>query len=168
MGEAGITFLQCLVQNAISYNLIGFQASFIMYQIITYALAMASTAVAVCLGCAVSDAKMAQELLPLLFVPQMLFAGFFVAIDLLPTWLRWVQYICSLTFGLRLALIAEFKDCAEDEDGGQAQQNCEMLLEDNLSDPDNRWWFWLVLISLFVVLRLGALIILRGKANSFY
>ena len=88
--EAVITFVQVLVQNLISYFLIGFQASFIKFQAITYTLAMASTAVAVLLGCSVEDAKMGQELLPLLFVPQMLFAGFFVATTLLPTWLRYV------------------------------------------------------------------------------
>lgn len=165
--EAAITFLQVLVQNLISYHLIGFQANFFLYQIISYTLAMASTAVAVCLGCAVSDAKMAQELLPLLFVPQMLFAGFFVGIDLLPSFLRWVQYICSLTYGLRLALIAEFEDCAENGEG-QAQINCESLLESQRSDADDQWWLWLVLIALFVVLRLTALLILRTKANSFY
>jgi len=165
--EAVITFVQVLVQNAISYNLIGFQANFFLYHIITYVLAMASTAVAVCLGCAVDDAKMAQELLPLLFVPQMLFAGFFVSIDLLPSFLRWVQYICSLTYGLRLVLIAEFQDCA-DNDEGQAQINCENLLVNQKSDADDQWWFWLVLAGLFVVLRLTALVVLKGKASSFY
>ena len=35
-----------------------------------YALAMSSTALAVLLGCAVEDPKMATEFLPLLFVPQ--------------------------------------------------------------------------------------------------
>lgn len=53
-----------------------------------YMLAMASTAMAVMLGCSVEDPKLGQEMLPLLFVPQMLFAGFFVAPDLIPIWLR--------------------------------------------------------------------------------
>lgn len=72
--------------------MIGFQANFGMFLAIAYGLAMASTAIAVMLGCAVEDPKLAQEMLPILFVPQMLFAGFFVTPSLIPVWLRWAQY----------------------------------------------------------------------------
>jgi ABC-type multidrug transport system permease subunit len=72
--------------------LIGFQANFGVFLLIGYALAMSSTALAVMLGCAVEDPKLAEEMLPLLFVPQMLFAGFFVTPTLIPVWLRWAQY----------------------------------------------------------------------------
>ena len=44
-----------------------------MFFVSVYSLAMASTALAVLLGCAVEDPKLGQEMLPLLFVPQMLF-----------------------------------------------------------------------------------------------
>jgi len=44
-----------------------------MFFVTVYSLAMASTALAVLLGCAVEDPKLGQEMLPLLFVPQMLF-----------------------------------------------------------------------------------------------
>ncbi len=57
--------------------------------LILYVLAMASTAVTVLLGCAIEDPKLGQEMLPLLFVPQLLFAGFFVAPLLMPSWLGW-------------------------------------------------------------------------------
>jgi len=164
--EAFITFLQILVQNLINYFLIGFTASFLLYTAIIYALSMASTAVAVLLGCSVSDAKMAQELLPLLFVPQMLFAGFFVAIELLPSWLRWVQYICSLTYGVRLGLLGEFQECASGDD--LAATNCRRILSNVNADADDKWWYWLVLISLFVVLRVSALFVLKRKASTFY
>jgi ABC-type multidrug transport system ATPase subunit len=55
--EAVITFAQTLVASLVNYFLIGFTTSFPMFVAITYALSMASTAVAVLLGCAVSDAK---------------------------------------------------------------------------------------------------------------
>lgn len=166
--EAFITFFQILVQNIIVYFMIGFQANFFHFQAIIYSLAMASTAVAVLLGCSVSDAKMAQELLPMLFVPQMLFAGFFVSITLLPNWLRWVQYICSLTYGVRLGLIAEFDECANGAEGEIAAANCNGRLVDVNADMDDVWWYWLILISLFVVLRVSALWVLKVKASSFY
>lgn len=86
-----------LLQVLITYFMIGFQADFGIFLAIAYALAMSSTAIAVMLGCSVEDPKLAQEMLPILFVPQMLFAGFFVAPELIPVWLRWAQYLCSLT-----------------------------------------------------------------------
>ena len=183
--EAFITFCQILVQNVINYWLIGFTANFFLYTGIIYALAMASTAVAVLLGCSVSDAKMAQELLPLLFVPQMLFAGFFVAIDLLPDWMQWVQYICSLTYGVRLGLLGEFEECSNccesncmdsTESGtcdatqfsSTAGTNCNRILQNVNADSEDKWWYWLVLISLFVFLRVSALLVLKRKATTFY
>jgi ABC-2 type transporter len=104
-------------------------------------------------------------MLPILFVPQMLFAGFFVTPDLIPSWLRWAQYLCSLTYSLRILLVAEF-DRSVAECGDTEQ--CAKLLDRVNADPDETWWNWLVLVLLFIVFRVGALAILRQKANKFY
>ena len=162
--EATITALQVFVQLILSYFLIGLQASFATMFITTYVLAMASTAMAVMLGCAVEDPKLGQEMLPILFVPQMLFAGFFVIPELIPVWLRWASYLCSLTYSVRLALVAEFKDCGD----GQAGINCANLLDNIEADEDETWWYWLVLLVLFAAFRLAALYILRRKATKFF
>merc|ERR1712137_1034985 len=98
-----------------------------------------------------------EEMLPLLFVPQMLFAGFFVAPSLIPVWLRWAQYLCSLTYAVRLILLAEFdRDCGSFE----ADQQCQTLLGNIEADPDEAWWYWVVLVALFAGFRLAAVIIL--------
>lgn len=86
----------CL-QGVIAFYLIGFQANFGIFLAIVYMLAMASTALAVMLGCSLEDPKVATEMLPVLYVPQILFAGFFVAPDLIPSWLSWARFLCSLT-----------------------------------------------------------------------
>lgn len=163
--EAFITFLQVLVSTVISYFMIGFQANFFVFLLIAYGLAMTSTALAVLLGCSVEDPKLAQEMLPILFVPQMLFAGFFVSPDLIPIWLRWAQYLCSLTYAVRLILVAEFnQDCGSEE----ADDNCQSLLDRVSANPDDIWWYWLVLLGLFVIFRLMAVNTLRLKASKFY
>jgi len=72
-----------------------------LWCLVVYALAMSSTALAILLGCAVEDPKLGQEIFPILFVPQMPFAGFFVVPELIPVWLRWEGYLCSLTFAIR-------------------------------------------------------------------
>jgi hypothetical protein len=163
--EAFVTFLQVLVSTTISYFMIGFQCSFFWFLLISYALAMASTALAVLLGCAVEDPKLGQEMVPLLFVPQMLFAGFFVSPELIPSWLRWPQYLCTLTYAIRLILVEEFnQDCGSEE----ANNNCQDLLVRIDADPDETWWYWLVLLSLFGGFRLLAVTILKQKATKFY
>mmetsp|Transcript_25786 Transcript_25786/g.53107 ORF Transcript_25786/g.53107 Transcript_25786/m.53107 type:complete len:667 (-) Transcript_25786:163-2163(-) len=164
--EAIITFFQILLLLLISYFMVDLQTGFFHFFAIEYGLAMSSTAVAVLLGCAVEDPKMATEFLPLLFVPQLLFAGFFVRTDLIPAWLRWAQYLCSLTYGVRLALLAEFGDCAADP---KFQPNlCAQLLDVNQVDEDETGLYWGVLWGLFVVFRLGGLALLRKKATKFY
>jgi ABC-type multidrug transport system permease subunit len=145
--------------------MIGFQTSFGLFFITIYTLAMASTALAVLLGCAVEDPKLGQEMLPILFVPQLLFAGFFVAPDLIPVWLRWARYLCTLTYAIRIMLVAEFdRDCGSAE----GDRNCQKLLSNVDAVPDETWWNWIVLVSLFCVFRVIALIILRQKASKFF
>jgi hypothetical protein len=152
----------CLHQVLITYFLIDFQGGFPIFWATVYSLAMASTALAVLLGCAVEDPKLGQEMLPLLFVPQMLFAGFFVTPSLIPIWLRWARYLCTLTYAIRIILVAEFKDCAKTHEG------CARLLEDVSADDDDTWWNWLVLVALFGFFRLSALMVLRKKATKFF
>jgi len=165
--EATLTALQVLLQCGLTYVMIGFQSNFGIFYAAIYCLAMASTAMAVMLGSAVEDPKLATELLPLLFVPQMLFAGFFVTTNLIPSWLRWAQYLCSLTYGVRIVLVEEFENCGG-PDNNAANLACNGLLENTGADPDSIWWNWLVLMCLFVVFRTLALIILRKKANKFF
>jgi len=146
--------------------MVGLQSGFFHFLAIEYGLAMSSTAVAVLLGCAVEDPKMATEFLPLLFVPQLLFAGFFVRTDLIPVWLRWAQYLCSLTYGVRLALLAEFGECAKSPE--MNPNPCNQLLTVNQVDEDEKSMYWAILWALFVVFRLAGLALLRKKATKFY
>jgi ABC-type multidrug transport system permease subunit len=156
--EAFITAAQTLVQVLISFYLIGVQAGFGIFFLTVYVLAMASTASAVFLGCAVEDPKLGQEMLPILFVPQMLFAGFFVTPDLIPVWLRWARYLCALTYAVRIVLVEEFPEGTGADD----------LLESVDADRDGTWWNWLVLLGLFVGFRVMALVVLRQKATKFF
>lgn len=162
--EASVTALQVLLLCLIDYFLISFKSSFGIFYLCIYCLAMSSTALAVMLGCSVEDPKLGQEMLPILFVPQMLFAGFFVIPELIPVWLRWARYLCSLTYAIRILLVEEFGggNC------GEADDMCTTLIENVGADPDETWWNWVVLIALFAGFRILALMILRRKALKFY
>jgi hypothetical protein len=86
--EAFTTAVQCFLTAIITYYLIGFQSGFGWHFLVLYVLSMASTALAVLIGSAIEDPKLALEFLPVLFVPQILFAGFFVNPEFIPVWLR--------------------------------------------------------------------------------
>jgi ABC-type multidrug transport system permease subunit len=164
--EALITFLQILEILLIAYYMVDLQAGFFKFLAIEYALAMSSTAVAVLVGCSVEDPKMAIEFMPILFIPQILFAGLFVRTDLIPVWLRWAQYLCALTYGVNLALLAEFGSCAENV---SMQPNmCAQLLGANQVKEEEKPLYWAILWGLFFVFRLGGLAMLRKKATKFY
>jgi len=166
--EAVITFLQVLLLATMAYLMIGFQMEFYFFLVIVYTLAMASTALAVALGCSVDNPKLAEEMLPILFVPQMLFAGFFIGIELIPSFLRWARFLCSLTFALRLELYYEFNDCANGSQGEDAAMGCQRLLDNVQVVEDEVWWYWIVLVVLFLGFRLMALFILKQRASKFF
>ena len=166
--EASITAIQIFIQLLLSYYLIGLQAGFIITFIFTYVLAMASTAMAVLLGCSVEDPKLGQEMLPILFVPQMLFAGFFVIPELIPIWLRWASYLCSLTYAVRIALLEEFGNEQCGPEGSEGYRNCKNLLTNVNADEDEKWWYWIILFVIFGCFRMFGLFILQQKATKFF
>lgn len=163
--EVIVTGFQTLVICLITFWFISFQQGFGIYFLNTYLLAMASTALSVMLGSAVEDPKMAQQMLPILFVPQLLFAGFFVAPALIPSWLRWARYMFALSYSLRIALVEEFgDDCGSDV----ADMMWDGLLESVDANPSDTWWYWMATAAIFVIFRTLALFVLRKKATRFF
>ena len=82
----------------------------------------------------------------------------------MPNWLSWLTYVFPMTYAIRLVLVYEFVECEE----GLPQTYCDVFLERNGVDPDETWWYWIVLMVQFVIFRLFALFILRQKAKQFY
>lgn len=157
------SFAAVLAQALIVFWMIGFEQTFIQFLSVTFALSVTATAVSVALGCIFSDPKVAASLFVLAVVPQFYFSGVFIATELIPVWIRWAQYLCSLRYAAGLSYIYEFEDCG----AGQAQENCDTLLAQNGVSVDDAWWYWLCLAALFVMFRGVAMIILRQKGNSF-
>jgi ABC-type multidrug transport system permease subunit len=161
--EALQAFVAMVVQSLITYFMIGFQLTFFQLFFMSFGLAMTTTAVVVMLGAATTDIKSAQALFPLVVVPQFYFSGVFIAINLIPQWIRWLQYLCSMTYAARLAFAYEFTDC----DPGLASANCALILDRNGVDPEDTWWYWLALVALFLSFRLVALLFLRKRGMEF-
>ena len=82
--EMPLNFCQVCLQYMLAYNLIEFNGLWIYFILTAWGLGLASGSIAVLLGCAMSDIKAVTEMSPLLFVPQLLFAGFFIKTSQIP------------------------------------------------------------------------------------
>ncbi len=166
--EIPLTFVQMLVQYILVYFMMDFQGNFILMVLASFALSMVSNSVAMALGCLVPDVKDVTELAPLLFVPQILFGGFFIRTSQIPVFLRWAQYLCGMKYGMNLVLLIEFNPSLHSCSSPQAHDNCENVLKNNDIDQDRYWIYIILLAALFIFFRLSAGMILVQKAKKFY
>lgn len=137
--------------------------NFFIFFVILFALAMTSSAICALLGAMFTDPAIPAALFPLVVVPQFYFSGVFIATNLIPVWIRWAQYACSLKYAAGLGYMYEFEDCGD----GLAERNCNAILYQNNVSPDDKWWYWLALMGLFCFFRIAALLILRKKGSEF-
>ena len=140
---------------------------------------MAAASTALCVGCVAPSAKTAMEAAPALFVPQILFGGFFIKIEQIPVWIRWAQYLCSLKFAINLHMIVEFTGPCEKEpqtyggtigmaeSQGSRKAACAQLLEMNEVKEEMWYVYALILVGIFFTFRLLGLVILTRRARGF-
>lgn len=156
--EVPLVLLQMLLQWAIAYPMMGLSGSFLLHWLATCAVGLVAASTALCVGCFVKDAKTAMELAPAIFVPQILFGGFFIKMESVPVWLRWLQYIFALKWGMNIVMVAEF----------EGTPSGDKLIAMNDADPDNVPIYFAVLGALFVGFRLLAMFGLSRKAKALY
>ena len=155
--ECFTVLIQVLSQLIAAFFLMGFRTNFFAFMALNFALAMASTSIGIFIGSCVQDPSVAAELMPALIVPQLLFSGFFIQTNLIPDFLVWAQYLCSLVYATRLANSYEFGDCDT--------ESCRSLLENNEVYQLEQYWYWIILLGIAAVFRIAATVILKGKAN---
>jgi len=165
--ELPLSIAQSMVQMIIIYFMADLRGNYFALAGSALGTGLASASVAVLLGCLVTDPKQATEMMPLLLVPQILFAGFFIRTEQIPVWLRWAQYLCSLKYGLNLFITNEFASYRE-SCSGDAAANCIKIKEANDIDPSHWWVYVLVLAVLFLGFRIMAMIVLSKRAVRFY
>jgi ABC-type multidrug transport system ATPase subunit len=165
--ELPLALVQSFVQWIISYFMIGFRGNFILMVLSGWGIGVSASSTALVLGCAVADAKQVTELSPLLFVPQLLFAGFFIRTSQIPVFIRWAQWLCGLKYGMNLLLLTEF-DPSNSSCQGDAQENCKQVLSANGIRSSDWWVYFLLLVVIFVCFRVMGGLILVQKAKRFY
>lgn len=155
--ESFTILMQVLAQQVVAYFFMGLQMNFFYFVALSFMLGVASTSIGIFIGSCVQDPGVAAELMPALIVPQLLFTGFFIQINLIPKWLQWAQYLCSLTYAMRLSLIYEFGDCET--------SSCQSVLENNGVYELDSYLYWIILIGMSAVFRITSMCILKKKAS---
>lgn len=156
--ELPVSLLTALESWLIGYWVMNFQGNFFYLVIISWALSLTASSTALFIGCSVTNAQSAQELAPLLFVPQIIFSGVFIPTNLVPVGLRWLQYICALKYAINLGCIVEYDGIP----GGQ------ILFKQMSIEPDKAWLYTAILVGIFVVFRTLAMSALRKRARFVY
>jgi len=156
--EIPLIFLQMLVQWAIAVPMMGLQGSFLLHWLASVLVGLVAASTALLVGCTVKDAKTGMELAPVLFVPQILFGGFFIKMESVPVFMRWLQYVFCLKWGMNIVMIAEFEGTPEGD----------RLIRMNDAYPEDLPIYFGVLIALFVVFRLLSMLALSRKAKALY
>lgn len=155
--ECFTVLVQVLAQMIAAFFLMGFRTNFFSFLALNFLLAVASTSIGIFVGSSFEDPSVAAELMPALIVPQLLFSGFFIPVNMIPGFLSWAQYLCSLTYAIRLASLYEFGDCQTD--------SCQNLLDNNGVYQLDSYWYYIILLAIAAIFRVASLIILKNKAS---
>jgi len=75
--ECIVVLIQCLQINLIVYWAIGIRMRFDYLLLLSYILSLGSTALAALVGAALDDPKLGYQLMPVVYIPQLLLSGFF-------------------------------------------------------------------------------------------
>lgn len=155
--EAPMAMAQSLLGLTCGYFLMNLKGEFFTMWVACFLLATVSASVAVLLGSIATNVKMAVELMPLVFVPQLLFAGFFVDITHIPVFVRWAQWLCSLKYSVNIAIINEFRNGTPESD---------KLLDDLQAKKSDVGFYIAMLLVLLLGFRTLAAIGLRSTARA--
>jgi len=168
MVELPQSFMNAVITWTAAYFIMGLQGSFIMYVLIFWLTGIAAASTALLVGCLASNAEVAQQAAPAVFVPQLLFAGFFIQAEQIPVWLRWAQYTCALKYGMNLNIMNEFgPDTIKDWPAIQ-QAYVTTFITDNEINLDHGWIYAGILLAIVVVVRMLSVMALARRAAAFF
>jgi len=90
--------------------MMGLHGNYVLFVFYIWLMTQATVGMVIAICASVTDVQTVNQLFPLIILPQIFFAGFYIRIEQIPVALQWIQYICPLKYGLNLVLINEFRD----------------------------------------------------------
>ena len=169
LGKLLMELVLCLAQTIVGLVIVYFMCTlhgnFWYFMVIIWIEGICSNSLSFFLGSLVKDAKDATEISNIVFIPQLLFCGFYVRISLIPVFLRWAQYLCVLKYAINLLLITEFDLKLKSCQGGAAE-NCRNVKSSNDVRVDQWWVYMLVCLAIAVGSRIFGISLLIKKAKQ--
>lgn len=154
--ELPVAFLNALGQMLAAYWMMGLRGSFLLATCVLWLLGTASASTALMVSSAFSDPRGAAQALVLVQVPQMLFSGLFLSVSLIPSGLRWLQYVSYLKYGINLFYIAE------------AGEKLPSMADANDITYSDAWLYFGIILAITVVSRVIAMFTLKAKAGYVF
>jgi ABC-type multidrug transport system permease subunit len=130
---------------------------------------------AVSLGFIIAAGTRTQEasliITPIVLIPMLIFGGFFINSNSIPTWLAWIRYISIFYYGFAALMISQYTNltltCTSSEliESSSGTLFCpftsgEQVLAQLGINPDDKAFFWIMLLVLWIAYWLIALILL--------
>lgn len=152
----------------VSYWMMGLHGSFVLYVLTFWILGIAAASTALFIGSIATNAEVATQAAPGIFVPQLLFAGFFIQASQIPVWLRWAQYLCSLKYAMNLYILNEFGEQTSAGWDAEYKAMAETFISSNDIEPDQWWVYMLILILIPCGFRFLSILVLQYRAKSAF
>ena len=156
--EFPLILSQNLVLALFIYFLEGFVGNFMELVLAMFLLGCATACTALLFGSSFKQVDKAVELGFILFVPQIMFSGFFVSINQIPELFRWAQWLCSIKYAVNIAYIAELTGL-----NGYEEVFATTSIENSLL-----WMYIVILVGITAVTTTLAIILLRYRSKSVY
>jgi hypothetical protein len=189
--ELFVVLISQVLTFVVAYPIMGLHGNFALLVIYGWVLGIASSSLALVIGCGVAAATKAIQLAPLALIPQMLFSGLFLPVSKIPESLRWVKFICPLKYAISLLTDVEFQyvkdaisdcdskystDCCKVCSNPSPVQQCEIpgqcLQAQLIRAQSVDWDDWLTdlgaLIALLIAFRVISTILLWRKGKYVY
>eukprot|EP00658_Telonema_sp_P-2_P061740 TRINITY_DN5040_c0_g1_i4.p1 TRINITY_DN5040_c0_g1~~TRINITY_DN5040_c0_g1_i4.p1 ORF type:complete len:442 (-),score=108.83 TRINITY_DN5040_c0_g1_i4:312-1637(-) len=187
MCEVPMALIQTALIFVVTYWLIGFQGEFFFLSLACALLGITAASTSLLVGSVADNVTTAIQATPMLFVPQLLFSGFFISINKIPAFMRWAQYLCSLKYGINLLMIAEFDHLPDkfknnpdayyyaiyghsyhNSSSCPRQLGCihdSALFPRNEVNTDSKWIYVAILLGLFTAFRVTSAVLLTARAK---
>jgi hypothetical protein len=165
--EIPLSIVQMLLQFMFIKLMSDLQGDYFQFVAVGFGLSLVASSLGMLLGAVLNDVKEVTECATAVFIPQILFIGFYARISQIPVFLRWAQYLCAMSYATKLGYYLEFNaDQRLCQASPQAAQNCANLLAVNNATADTVWGNAVGLVVLFVAVRVLTAIILVSRATK--